>query len=100
MLSAVRALTGHTDRLTQTDRRDQTHYHDAFVGGKMQRISDSNEFVNLSVCVRGCVQLELKVHAETVFKNKKQLYTASVAEPFVTCRLGNSHALHSHDPLT
>lgn len=32
-------------------------------------------------------QLRLKVHAETVFKNKKQLYTASVAEPFVNCRL-------------
>jgi len=30
------------------------------------------------------------VHAESVFKNKKQLYSASVAEPFVDCRLGKS----------
>jgi len=39
--------------------------------------------------------LELKLHAETVFKNKKQLYVASVAEPFTNCRLGkNTHVTH------
>lgn len=32
-------------------------------------------------------QFWLKVHAEKVFKDKKQLYSASVAEPFITCRL-------------
>jgi len=30
------------------------------------------------------------VHAEKVFKDKKQLYTASLAEPFINCRLGKS----------
>jgi len=52
--------------------------------------------VSLHVCLRVRVQLRLKVHAETVFKNKKQLYTASVAEPFVNCRLGTITYIHTH----
>jgi len=40
--------------------------------------------------------LGLKVHAEKMFKDKKQLYTASVAEPFVTCRLGKPSTQNRH----
>jgi len=40
--------------------------------------------------------LGLKVHAEKMFKDKKRLYTASVAEPFVTCRLGKPSTQNRH----
>ena len=40
-----------------------------------------------------CLQLQLKVVAEELFKDKKQSYQRSVQDPFVDSRLGDSICL-------